>query len=116
MSEAENIALENGNINYILFFKKDSKTMKYIVYFEPEYKRVIEIKSSTFIIGNTFVAMDKDSQINDPYFRKADNYVRKSHDSLSAASISHSESLAEGSKITFRTVYIAEGRSYRSSA
>lgn len=41
LTEAQSIVLENGRINYKLYFKKDAQTVKYIVYFEPEYKRVM---------------------------------------------------------------------------
>lgn len=49
--EAQQITLENGRINYKLYYKKDSETVKYIVYYEPEYKRVLEVKGTNFNIG-----------------------------------------------------------------
>lgn len=50
--ESWQLTLANGRINYKLLFKKDSTTSKYIVYYEPEYKRVVEIKGSLFSIGD----------------------------------------------------------------
>lgn len=39
--EAQQIILNNGRINYKLYFKREGVTVKYIVYYEPEYKRVL---------------------------------------------------------------------------
>lgn len=46
--EAQEIILQNGRINYKLYYKKDATTVKYIVYYEPEYKRVLEVKGTSF--------------------------------------------------------------------
>lgn len=39
--EAQEITLGNGRINYKIYLKKDAETVKYIVYYEPEYKRIL---------------------------------------------------------------------------
>lgn len=46
--EAQEIVLQNGRINYKLYYKKDGNTVKYIVYYEPEYKRILEVKGTNF--------------------------------------------------------------------
>jgi len=114
--EAQQITLSNGRINYKLYFKKDSVTIKYIVYYEPEYKRVLEIKGANFNIGDQYQFVPKEQQINDPYFRKLDTYVRQNNDLLGSASILHTESKEDGQSIEFRTVYTSGGKSFRSTA
>lgn len=54
MTEAQSIILGSGRINYKLYFKKDGQTVKYIVYYEPEYKRVLEVKGTSFLIGGNY--------------------------------------------------------------
>ena len=75
--EAQQIILENGRINYKLYYKKDGETVKYIVYYEPEYRRVLEVRGSSFNIGQKFKYVEKNKQIADPYFRKLDTYIRQ---------------------------------------
>lgn len=114
--EAQQITLENGRINYKLYYKIEATTVKYIVYYEPEYKRVLEVKGTNFKIGEQFSFIEKDKQITDPYFRKLDTYVRQNRDKLGSASVMHTESRDDGQKIQFRTVYSSEGKTYRSIA
>lgn len=114
--EAQQITLENGRINYKLYYKIEATTVKYIVYYEPEYKRVLEVKGTNFKIGQQFSFIEKDKQITDPYFRKLDTYVRQNRDKLGSASVMHTESRDDGQKIQFRTVYSSEGKTYRSIA
>jgi len=114
--EAQQIILENGRINYKLYYKKDSETVKYIVYYEPEYKRVLEVKGTNFNIGQKYQSIEKSKQISDPYFRKLDTYVRQNRGKLGEASVLHTESKEDGQSIEFRTVYTAAGKTYRSIA
>lgn len=97
--EAQQITLENGRINYKLYYKIEATTVKYIVYYEPEYKRVLEVKGTNFKIGEQFSFIEKDKQITDPYFRKLDTYVRQNRDKLGSASVMHTESRDDGQKI-----------------
>jgi hypothetical protein len=89
LSEAQSIVLGSGRINYKLYFKKDGQTVKYIVYYEPEYKRVLEVKGTAFLIGGKFTPIPTDQQVSDPYFRKLDTYVRQNRDQLTSASVLH---------------------------
>ena len=114
--EAQQITLENGRINYKLYYKKDSETVKYIVYYEPEYKRVLEVKGTSFKIGNKYTFVEKRNQVSNPYFRKLDTYIRQNRETLGEASVMHTESRDDGQTIEFRTVYTAGGKSYRSIA
>lgn len=116
LTEAQSIVLENGRINYKLYFKKDGQTIKYIVYFEPEYKRVMEVKGTSFSIGDKFANIPREKQVNDPYFRKLDTYIRQNRNKLNSASVLHTESKEDGQSIQFRTVYTAEGKTFRSIA
>jgi hypothetical protein len=116
LTEAQSIVLESGRINYKFYFKKDSQTVKYIVYYEPEYKRVLEVKGTAFLIGADFTSIPRDQQVNDPYFRKLDTYIRQNRDQLNSASVLHTESQDDGQNIQFRTVYISDGKTYRSIA
>ncbi len=116
LTEAQSITLESGRINYKLYFKKDGQTIKYIVYYEPEYKRVLEVKGTSFLIGDKFKTMPKEQQIIDPYFRKLDTYIRQNNENLNSASVLHTESRDDGLNIFFRTVYLASGKTYRSIA
>ena len=97
--EAQQITLENGRINYKLYYKKDSETVKYIVYYEPEYKRVLEVKGTSFNIGQNYKSVEKSKQISDPYFRKLDTYVRQSRTKLGDASVLHTESKDNGQSL-----------------
>eukprot|EP00178_Gracilaria_changii_P004814 TRINITY_DN1783_c0_g1_i3.p1 TRINITY_DN1783_c0_g1~~TRINITY_DN1783_c0_g1_i3.p1 ORF type:complete len:473 (-),score=65.34 TRINITY_DN1783_c0_g1_i3:241-1659(-) len=114
--EAQQIVLENGRINYKLYYKKDSETVKYIVYYEPEYKRILEVRGTSFNIGDKYKYVEKSEQISDPYFRKLDTYVRRNRDTLGEASVLHAESREQGQNIQFRTVYTAGGKTFRSIA
>lgn len=116
LTEAQSIVLGSGRINYKLYFKKDTQTVKYIVYYEPEYKRVLEVKGTSFQIGGKFVSVPGEQQVADPYFRKLDTYIRQNRDQLNSASVLHTESSDSGQSITFRTVYTASGKTYRSIA
>lgn len=116
LTEAQSIVLESGRINYKLYFKKDGQTVKYIVYYEPEYKRVLEVKGTSFLIGGKFNSVPSSQQVSDPYFRKLDTYIRQNRDQLNSASVSHTESKDNGQSITFRTVYTSNGKTYRSIA
>jgi hypothetical protein len=116
LTEAQSIVLGSGRINYKLYFKKDSQTVKYIVYYEPEYKRVLEVKGTSFLIGGKFASVPAEQQVADPYFRKLDTYIRQNRAQLTSASVLHAESSDDGSAITFRTVYSAGGKTYRSTA
>jgi hypothetical protein len=89
LNEAQSIVLESGRINYKLYFKKDSQTVKYIVYYEPEYKRILEVKGTSFSIGEKYNFVPRDQQISDPYFRKLDTYLRQNRGSLNSASVLH---------------------------
>jgi hypothetical protein len=114
--EAQQITLENGRINYKLYYKRDSETIKYIVYYEPEYRRVLEIKGTNFNIGQGYSFVEKRKQVNDPYFRKLDTYIRQNRESLGEASVEHTENKDNGQNIQFRTVYKVDGKSFRSIA
>lgn len=116
LAEAQSIVLDSGRINYKLYFKKDGQTVKYIVYYEPEYKRVLEVKSTSFLIGGNYSPVSAAQQVADPYFRKLDTYIRQNRDSLTSASVLQAESVDDGRSITFRTVYLAAGKTYRSIA
>ena len=114
--EAQEIVLGNGRINYKLYYKKDGETVKYIVYYEPEYKRVLEVKGTSFNIGQKYTFVEKDKQVVNPYFRKLDTYIRQNRESLGDASVMHTETKEDGQNIEFRTVYTAGGKTYRSIA
>lgn len=114
--EAQEIVLQNGRINYKLYYKKDGTTVKYIVYYEPEYKRILEVKGTNFEIGNNYRFVDRQRQIADPYFRKLDTYIRQNRNTLGSASVMYTESNDNGQQIQFRTVYSAGGKTYRSIA
>lgn len=115
--ESWQLTLANGRINYKLMFKKDSTTSKYIVYYEPEYKRVVEIKGSIFSIGDEFKYLPTEDQVNNPYFRKLDSTIKQAEDKISSATVLHTESKDDGQTIQFRTVYSTkEGKTYRSIA
>jgi hypothetical protein len=116
LTEAQSIVLESGRINYKLYFKMDSQTIKYIVYYEPDYKRVLEVKDTSFLIGGKYTSIPSDQQVSDPYFRKLDTYIRQNRDQLNSASVLHTESSDDGHSITFRTVYTTNGKTYRSIA
>lgn len=116
LNEVQSLVLESGRVNYKLYFKKDSQTVKYIVYYEPEYKRVLEVKGTSFSIGEKYNFVPRDQQISDPYFRKLDTYLRQNRGSLNSASVLHTENKDDGQTIQFRTVYSAEGKTYRSTA
>lgn len=96
LTEAQSIVLESGRINYKLYFKKDGQTIKYIVYYEPEYKRVLEVKGTSFLIGDKYKSLPKEQQITDPYFRKLDTYIRQNNDNLNSAIVLHTESKDDG--------------------
>lgn len=108
--------LENSNINYKLYFKKDTQTVKYIVYYEPDYKRVLEVKSTSFAIGNKYTYVPTDKQVSDPYFRKLDTYIRQNREIISSASVLHTETMEDNQNNYFRTVYNTNGKTYRSIA
>jgi len=76
----------------------------------------LEIKGATFSIGDQYQFVPKDQQINDPYFRKLDTYVRQNNDLLGAASILYTESKDDGQAVQFRTVYFSQGKSFHSTA
>ena len=114
--EAQQIILENGRMNYKLYYKKDAATVKYIVYYEPEYRRVLEVKGTSFNIGNKFTMIEKVNQVSNPYFRKLDTYIRQSRQTLGEASVMHTESMDSGQNLEFRTVYTTNGKTYRSIA
>lgn len=116
LTEAQSIILESGRINYKLYFKKDTQTIKYIVYYEPEYKRVLEVKGTSFLIGDKFNFVPREQQVIDPYFRKLDTYIRQNRDQLNSATVLHTESKDDGQTIQFRTVYNSAGKTYRSIA
>lgn len=116
LTEAQSIVLESGRINYKFYFKKDTQTIKYIVYYEPEYKRVLEVKGTSFLIGDKFNFVAKEQQVVDPYFRKLDTYIRQNRDQLNSATVLHTESKDDGQSIQFRTVYSSAGKTYRSIA
>ena len=75
--EAHSLALGNGRINYKLYYKMDSETVKYIVYYEPGYQRILEVRGSSFKIGQKYHTVEKSKQVADPYFRKIDTYIRQ---------------------------------------
>lgn len=60
--------------------------------------------------------MDRQAQINDPYFRKLDTYIRQNRNTLGSASVMYTESNDNGQEIQFRTVYNSGGKTYRSIA
>jgi hypothetical protein len=91
LTEAQEIVLQNGRVNYKLYYKKDSRTVKYIVYYEPEYKRVLEVKGTSFNIGDKYTYVPQSEQIVDPYFRALDTYIRQNRDTLSSASVLYTE-------------------------
>jgi hypothetical protein len=68
--EAQQIILKNGRINYKLYYKKESDKAKYIIYYEPEYKQVLEVKGSSFSVGQKYRAVEKSKQVSDLYFCK----------------------------------------------
>lgn len=114
--EAQQIVLENGRINYKLYYKRDAETVKYIVYYEPEYKRVLEVRGTSFNIGQKYSFVEKSKQVTNPYFRKLDTYIRQNRENLGDASVMHTESREDGQTIEFRTVYSAGGKTFRSIA
>jgi hypothetical protein len=99
LTEAQSIVLESGRINYKFYFKKDTQTIKYIVYYEPEYKRVLEVKGTSFSIGDKYTFVPREQQITDPYFRKLDTYIRQNRDQLNSASVLHTENKDNGQNI-----------------
>ena len=103
-------------MNYKLYFKKDSNTYKFIVYYEADYKRIIEVKGTNFAIGDKFTQVPREKQINDPYFRKLDTYIRQNRDILSSANVMHTETSDDGQNLKYRTVYNINGKTYRSIA
>ena len=77
---------------------------------------MLEVRGTNFNIGQKYKYVEKSKQINDPYFRKLDTYIRQNREKLGEASVLHTETKDNGQNIEFRTVYSVEGKSYRSIA
>lgn len=50
---------------------------------------MLEVRGSSFSIGEKYNFVPRDQQISDPYFRKLDTYLRQNRGSLNSASVLH---------------------------
>lgn len=106
IKSAEKLVLANGRVNYKIYFKSDLQSIKFIVYYEPVFKRVLEVRSYNFETGKSFTQISLDRLVNDPYFKKVDTAVKGKHKSeVSNCEVLKVENKDVGSKIIFRTVY-----------
>lgn len=67
-------------MNYKLFFKVNEENVKYIVFYEEEFQRVLHIRSFAFEIGESYQSIDEERMLIDPYFRTVDKYAKEHHD------------------------------------
>ena len=79
VKSAEKLVLANGRVNYKIYFKSDLQTIKFIVYYEPVFKRVLEVRSYPFETGKSFTQISLDSLVHDPYFKKVDTAIKEKH-------------------------------------
>lgn len=70
------LRLEGRKMNYKLYFKVNEETVKYIVFFEEEFQRVLHIRSFGFEIGGAYQAINEERMLTDPYFRACDKLAK----------------------------------------
>lgn len=70
------LRLEGRKMNYKLYFKINEENVKYIVFYEEDFQRVLHIRSFAFEIGDTYEAINEERMLVDPYFRTVDKYAK----------------------------------------
>lgn len=82
LESVEIMNLCGGKANYKLFFKNNLEMVKFIVFFEESYKRILQIRSFSFDIGGTYTTESPDMLLKDPYFRDLDKYLKEKHSEI----------------------------------
>lgn len=117
VKSAEKLLLANGRVNYKIYFKSELQTIKFIVYYEPVFKRVLEVRSYPFETGKGFMQIALSNLVSDPYFKKVDSAIKDKHRAdVSDCEVLKVENKDVGSKIIFRTVYSCKDMTYHSRA
>ena len=91
--------------------------MKFIVFYEPKFQRIIQIRTFTFEIGGSYTPMNLDELVHDPYFRKIDQYIKEKHPFVAGgSSVISVESRDLGNRVGYRSIYAVKGKTYHLSA
>ena len=79
IQSVEFMSLCDGKGNYKIFLKNNLEIVKFIVFFEENYKRVLQVRSYSFEMGGVYQTMDLDTLIHDGYFKDIDKYLKEKH-------------------------------------
>lgn len=79
IQSVETMSLCSGKGNYKIFLKNNLEIVKFIVFFEENYKRVLQVRSYSFEMGGVYKTVDQETLLHDAYFRDIDKDLKEKH-------------------------------------
>lgn len=76
LQSVEVLNLCDKRYNYRIFFKNGLEIVKYIVYFEEAFQRVLFLVGKEFSYGGNYKTLDNEDLMNEGYFRNVDQFVK----------------------------------------
>ena len=86
IQSVEVLSLCNGRFNYKIYFKNGLEVIKYIIYFEQTFKRIIYLEGKEFSFGGSFTAVDKNTLQSEGYFKNVNQYIKERNSQIAEGS------------------------------
>lgn len=86
IESVEMLELKDDKVNYKIFLKNGLETIKFIIFYEEQFQRVIQLRSYSFEIAGSYRQANLEDLIHDPYFRKIDQSIKEKHEFVAQAS------------------------------
>lgn len=117
LQSVELMNLCNGKSNYKIFLKNDLQIVKFIVYYEENFRRVMQVRSFPFEMAGLYDTLATDTLLQDPYFRAVDKFLKEAHSEITeGSSVVHAEKRDVNTDYSYRVIYANKGKTFHSSA
>lgn len=117
IQSVEVLSLCNGRFNYKIYFKNGLEVIKYIIYFEETFKRIIYLEGKEFSFGGSFTAVDKNTLQSEGYFKNVNQFIKERNSQIAEGSeIVHVEREDRGREFAYRVIYMKDGKTYHAAS